>query len=338
MRFIDEAVIEVRAGKGGSGCLSFRREKCIPLGGPDGGDGGDGGSVYLQAVANINTLVDYRYQRCFKAKNGQPGMGRSRTGKSAEDLYIKVPVGTIAYDADTNEVIGDLQVVDSSLCVARGGVHGLGNERFKSSVNRAPRQTTLGTEGETRRLKLELRVIADVGLLGYPNAGKSTLLSVVSNAKPKIADYPFTTLIPQLGVVRLEQQQSFVMADIPGLLEGAASGYGLGIKFLKHLQRTRLLLHIIDINSDSAEVLVQQAQAIVVELAEFNPELAQRKRWLVFNKIDCLDAEQVQQKIQQVITGLDWHERYFAISAATHNGVTELCWQIMRDLDADLKS
>ena len=333
MKFIDESVITVHAGKGGDGCLSFRREKYIPLGGPDGGDGGDGGSVYLEAVENINTLVDFQYQRSYKAKNGQPGMGRSRTGKSAEDLYITVPVGTVVHDADTNELIGDLNTTGQTMCVAKGGMHGIGNERFKSSVNRAPRQTTKGTMGESRRLKLELRVIADVGLLGYPNAGKSTLLSVVSNAKPKIADYPFTTLIPQLGVVRLDNKQSFVMADIPGLLEGAATGHGLGIRFLKHLKRTKLLLHIIDLSSESAEEIAQQARIIVGELAEFDNQLATRPRWLVFNKVDALPEDEVNAKVAAVVKELDWQDKYFTISAVSKTGTKELCWEVMQSIE-----
>ena len=335
MRFIDEAIIEVRAGKGGDGCLSFRREKYIPLGGPDGGDGGDGGGIYMQAVENINTLIDYRYKKHFKATNGQPGMGRSRTGKSAEDRYLKVPVGTIVYDADTNEMIGDLKQKNEHLCVAKGGVHGLGNERFKSSVNRAPRKITQGTLGDTRRLRLELQVIADVGLLGYPNAGKSTLLSVVSNAKPKIADYPFTTLVPQLGVVRLDTQRSFVMADIPGLLEGAACGHGLGIRFLKHLKRTRLLLHMIDLESDNADILSEQARAIVSELSQFDQELAERPRWLVFNKTDTLDEQEAQQKMKEIISNLNYTGKHFAISAVSQQGTKALCWAIMETLDRE---
>lgn len=329
MKFIDEALITVHAGNGGRGCLSFRREKFIPLGGPDGGDGGDGGNVYLETITNINTLVDFQFQRSYKAKNGQPGMGKSRTGKSADDLIINVPIGTVVYDADTNELIGDLKTDGERLCVARGGVHGIGNERFKSSINRAPRQITQGTMGESRRLKLELRVIADVGLLGYPNAGKSTLLSVISNAKPKIADYPFTTLVPQLGVIRLDNNKSFVMADIPGLLEGAASGHGLGIRFLKHLKRTKILLHMIDISSDDPESLAKQARIIVSELAEFDQQLAQSTRWLVFNKIDALAAEEINAKITAVIQELNWQDKYFAISAVSNTGTKQLCWDIM---------
>lgn len=333
MRFIDEATIEVRAGKGGDGCLSFRREKCVPLGGPDGGDGGDGGSIYLQAVENINTLVDYRYQKNFKAPNGQPGMGKSRTGKGGDDLNISVPVGTLIYDADTNELIGDLNKNNMRLCVANGGFHGLGNERFKSSINRAPRRISKGTLGDSRRLWLELQVIADVGLLGYPNAGKSTLLSVVSNAKPKIADYPFTTLIPQLGVVRLDLRQSFVMADIPGLLEGAAAGHGLGIRFLKHLKRTRLLLHIVDLSSADAATLTHQARAIVAELKEFDVNLASQPRWLVFNKIDALNEVEIKDKIDSILTELDWQAPHFSISAVSHQGTKELCWAAMKHVE-----
>lgn len=330
MKFIDEAVIDVKAGNGGGGCLSFRREKYIPKGGPDGGDGGDGGSVYLKAVENINTLIDFRYKRHFKAKNGQPGMGRSRAGKKGEDCWIRVPVGTVVYDADTSEEIIDFKAPGESICVAQGGFHGLGNERFKSSINRTPRQITPGQAGESRRLRMELRLIADVGLLGYPNAGKSTLLSVVSNANPKIADYPFTTLVPQLGVVRVEADQSFVMADIPGLLEGAASGVGLGIRFLKHLKRTRLLLHVVDLSQDNnIEEVVDSVNALVAELALFDEKLASIDRWLVLNKIDSLSEEQVRLRSGALLSALDWQGPSFIISAVAQQGTQELCRSIM---------
>ena len=335
MKFTDEAVIDVRAGKGGDGCLSFRREKYIPKGGPDGGDGGDGGSVFLLAVENINTLVDYRYQRHFKAPNGQPGMGRSRAGKKADDCLIRVPVGTVVFDADTLEQITDLSEAGQRVCVAQGGFHGLGNERFKSSINRSPRQISMGQMGESRRLRMELRVIADVGLLGYPNAGKSTLLSVVSNAKPKIADYPFTTLIPQLGVVRVSEGESFVMADIPGLLEGAASGVGLGVRFLKHLRRTHLLLHVVDLaaGADVAES-VASVHSIVAELGEFDPILQDKPRWMVFNKADALGEAEAAEHAQAILKALDWQGPSFVISAIAHQGTRELCRAVMTSLQA----
>jgi GTP-binding protein len=263
MKFVDEAVIEVAAGKGGSGCLSFRREKYIPKGGPDGGDGGDGGSVYLEADENLNTMVDYRYQRRFRAENGSPGQGRNCTGKSGEDLILKVPVGTTVIDVDTDEVLGDLSELGQRLKVAQGGFHGLGNTRYKSSINRAPRQTSPGSEGEKRRLKLELKLLADVGLLGMPNAGKSTLIRAISAAKPKVADYPFTTMVPNLGVVRVDPLRSFVVADIPGLIEGAAEGAGLGIRFLKHLTRNRLLLHLVDLAPWDGDLPAENACVIV---------------------------------------------------------------------------
>lgn len=332
MKFVDEAIIQVFAGKGGDGSLSFRREKYIARGGPNGGDGGDGGSVLLKAVENINTLVDFRYQQHYRAKNGMPGMGSSRRGKSAEDLLISVPVGTLVIDADTNEVLGDLNHLGQSLCVAKAGYHGIGNERFKSSTNRSPRQTTKGSPGESRRLRLELRLIADVGLLGYPNAGKSTLLSVVSAAKPKIADYPFTTLIPQLGVVRLGPEESFVMADIPGLLEGASSGLGLGVKFLKHLKRTGLLLHVVDISDNQPIIMAQQSVAIVKELACFDQSLAEKKRWLVFNKIDTLAKTEADACIKAVIEELQWDGPVFEISAVTREGVDSLCRAVMTEV------
>jgi len=286
MKFVDEATIRVEAGKGGHGCLSFRREKYIPRGGPDGGDGGDGGAVFLVADNSVNTLVEFRYKRLLRAKNGQPGMGRERTGKSGEDLEVPVPLGTIVYDVDTDERIGELTESGQRLCVAKEGAHGLGNTRFKSSTNRAPRKTSEGSLGDQRNLRLELKLLADVGLLGLPNAGKSTLISAVSNATPKIADYPFTTLHPNLGVVRVGEFQSFVIADIPGLIEGAGQGAGLGVQFLKHLSRTQLLLHIIDVAPMDETDPVVAVDTIVKELEQFSPELAKKERWLVLNKID----------------------------------------------------
>ena len=290
MRFVDEAGIRVRAGKGGNGCLSFRREKFIPRGGPDGGDGGDGGHVYLVADEGLNTLIDFRHVRDFKAGNGENGAGRNRTGARGADCEIRVPVGTLVYAAETDELMGDLTHAGERLLVARGGFHGLGNARYKSSINRAPRRTSPGRPGEVRELRLELKLLADVGLLGAPNAGKSTLLARVSAARPKIADYPFTTLYPQLGVVRFGEHQSFVMADIPGLIEGSAQGAGLGIQFLRHLSRTRLLLHLVDIGTAEPEAALAQARSTLAELEQFSPDLAARPLWLVLNKTDLLDA------------------------------------------------
>ena len=291
MKFVDEAEITVTAGKGGNGSLSFRREKYIAKGGPDGGDGGDGGSVYLEGDDALNTLVDFRYQRQYRARSGQQGMGRNCTGKAGEDLVIRVPAGTTVVDADTGEVIADISRHGQRVLVARGGIRGLGNTRFKSSTNRAPRKTTPGTEGEQRLLQLQLKLLADVGLLGLPNAGKSTLIRTVSAARPKVAAYPFTTLIPNLGVVRIDRERSFVMADIPGLIEGAADGAGLGFRFLKHLARTRLLLHVIDVSPFDESDPVATALGIVDELSRFSPVLANRPRWLVLNKTDLIDAE-----------------------------------------------
>jgi len=275
MKFVDEALIQVEAGKGGNGIVSFRREKYIPKGGPDGGDGGDGGSVWLIADVNLNTLVDFRYERIFKAENGENGQGRQKTGKSGQDLEIRVPVGTAVIDDDTGEMIGDLTEDGQKLLVAQGGFHGLGNTRFKSSTNRAPRQSTKGSEGEFRELLLEMKVLADVGLLGFPNAGKSSLIRQVSAAKPKVANYPFTTLYPNLGVVRVSEGESFVMADIPGVIEGAAEGAGLGIQFLKHLSRTHLLLHIVDILPFDESDPTEAAQKIIEELGRFSEELVE---------------------------------------------------------------
>ncbi len=334
MKFVDEAVIQVSAGKGGNGCLSFRREKYIPFGGPDGGDGGDGGSVFLEADENLNTLVDYRYVRSYRAESGQAGSGSNRTGRSAEDLVLKVPVGTTALDEQTGEVIGDLTESGERLLVAQGGFHGLGNTRFKSSVNRAPRQTTPGSEGEQRRLRLELKLLADVGLLGLPNAGKSTLLAALSAARPKIADYPFTTLIPQLGVVRVDAMRSFVLADIPGLIEGAAAGEGLGVRFLRHLTRTRLLLHMVDIQPLDQSDPVDAVQVISAELEKFSPALAERPRWLVLNKADLLTEADAGKLRDRLLKKLKWRGPAFLISAATGSGTELLAQEIMNYLEA----
>ncbi len=335
MRFVDEAKIELIAGHGGDGCLSFRREKYIQYGGPNGGDGGDGGSIYLEAEADLNTLVDFRYKRLFRAKKGEHGKGAECTGKQGDDLIIKVPVGTVAFDLETEELLGDLTKAGQKVLVAKGGEHGLGNTHFKSSINRAPRRITKGTEGETRILRLELQVLADVGLLGLPNAGKSTFIRAVSAARPKVADYPFTTLHPNLGVVSIEVDRNFVIADIPGLIEGAAEGAGLGIRFLKHLSRTNLLLHIVDIlpidNTDPVENIIK----ITRELEKYNPELAARKRWLVLNKVDLLPADEQQEHMKTIVNALNWQGRVFEISAISGQGCSELCYQIMQSMEDD---
>ncbi|HVV69841.1 MAG TPA: Obg family GTPase CgtA [Gammaproteobacteria bacterium] len=332
MKFVDEAFIRVEAGNGGNGCLSFRREKYIPWGGPDGGDGGDGGSVFLRAIENINTLAEFRYRRVHRAQRGQDGMGSQCTGKSGEDLVIEVPVGTLVYDADTDELLNDLTVSGQIICVAKGGHHGLGNIHFKSSVNRAPRRTTRGTEGEQRNLRLELKLLADVGLLGRPNAGKSSFIRAVSQAHPKVADYPFTTLHPHLGVVRIDHNHSFVIADIPGLIEGAAEGVGLGVQFLKHLMRTRILLHLVDITAADGLEPVAAIQSILEELKKFSPELATRERWLVFNKIDLLPAEMVDEVCRSIVEQLAWSGPVFKISALKKQGTQQLCYQLMSAL------
>lgn len=334
MRFVDEAIIKIEAGHGGHGCLSFRREKFVPRGGPDGGDGGNGGCVYLMADQELNTLVDFRYQRHFKADNGQSGMGSNCTGKAGDDLVIRVPMGTMVYDIDTKELLGDINQHGNKLLVAQGGFHGLGNTRYKSSINRAPRQTSQGTPGESRHLRLELRVLADVGLLGLPNAGKSTLIRAVSSAKPKVADYPFTTLHPNLGVVRVGAHKSFVMADIPGLIEGASTGAGLGHRFLKHLSRTAVLLHIIDLLPIDGTDPIVSATAIINELKAYNPALLEKPRWLVFNKIDLLPTPEARaEAIARVVKALGWKEKTFAISAVSGEGTEALCYSLMQLID-----
>ncbi|MEL7312462.1 MAG: Obg family GTPase CgtA [Pseudomonadota bacterium] len=334
MKFVDEATLRAQAGNGGNGALSFRREKYIPRGGPDGGDGGHGGDVILRADASINTLVDFRVQRKFRAPNGEPGAGKNRTGGSGDHLYVPVPVGTVVVDIDTHETIGDLTEHEAELRVAAGGRGGLGNARFKSSVNRAPRKTTNGTQGESRHLHLELRLIADVGLLGMPNAGKSTLITAMSAAKPRIADYPFTTLHPNLGVVSVGAAQSFVMADIPGLIPGAAEGAGLGIRFLRHVQRTRLLLHLVDISPPEGSALPAQAVLdIANELALYDPELAEKPRWLVINKADLLTESDVQQAKTSLIESLGWEGPVFVVSAATGAGTQALAGAVMAWLE-----
>ena len=328
MKFVDEALITVHAGNGGDGCLSFRREKFVPRGGPDGGDGGDGGSVLLEVDSGLNTLVDFRFKRLFRASHGLAGQGSERIGKSADDLVIRVPEGTLVYDADTEELIGDLIGHGTRLVVARGGFHGLGNTRFKSSVNRAPRRTTPGTPGEERSLRLELKLLADVGLLGLPNAGKSTLIRAVSAARPKVADYPFTTLIPNLGVVRLGLEQSFVIADIPGIIEGAAEGAGLGLRFLKHLERTRLLLHLLDISGfDPERDPVIDFETISAELESFDEQLATRPRWVVLNKLDVVD-DSIADECEARLREHGWDGAVYRISAVTGLGCDELMWAI----------
>ena len=334
MKFVDEAKISVAAGDGGAGCVSFRREKYIPRGGPDGGDGGNGGSVWLVADEGINTLADFRVQRRFRAATGQGGAGKNRTGAGGDDLEVPVPVGTRVFADDTGELIGDLTGHEQRLLVAAGGEGGRGNTRFKSSVNRAPRQSTPGTPGERRILLLELSVLADVGLLGMPNAGKSTLVRAVSAARPKVADYPFTTLHPNLGVVSLEAHRSFVMADIPGLIEGAAGGAGLGIRFLKHLARTRLLAHVVDLAPlDESADPAADARAIVGELAAFDPALASQERWLVLNKCDQLSIEEADARAEALVAQLDWHGPVYRISAATGAGTQQLVIDLMRRLE-----
>lgn len=333
MKFVDEAEIRVEAGDGGNGTISFRREKYVPRGGPDGGDGGDGGSVYLIADENLNTLIDYRFERFHRAERGQNGQGSNCNGKGGKDLTLSVPVGTRATDADTLEVLGDLTKHGQKLKVAQGGYHGLGNARFKSSVNRAPRQKSNGTPGEIRSLKLELMLLADVGLLGLPNAGKSTFIRSVSAAKPKVADYPFTTLVPNLGVVRQDSQRSFVIADIPGLIEGAAEGAGLGIRFLKHLERCRILLHLVDLMPADQSDPVENARTIIQELEKYSPKLASKPRWLVFNKIDLLLEDEAEALCNQIKEALEWEGPTYQISAFQRLNLDPLCHEIMNYLE-----
>jgi GTP-binding protein len=333
VKFVDEAVIEVHAGKGGNGCVSFRREKYIPLGGPDGGDGGDGGSVVLEGSASLNTMVDYRFTRKFRAQNGESGRGRNCTGKAGDDIVLPVPLGTTIIDEETDEILGDIQAAGDRLVVAQGGFHGIGNTRYKSSINRAPRQFSEGTVGESRNLKLELKVLADVGLLGLPNAGKSTLIRAVSAAKPKVADYPFTTLVPNLGVVKVDAHRSFVVADIPGLIEGASDGAGLGIRFLKHLTRNRVLLHMVDVAPFDESDPAQQALSIVRELERFSPTLAARPRWLVLNKIDLIDEETLKQRRQAIVEALDWEGPVYEVAAISGRETVRLSGDLMTAIE-----
>jgi GTP-binding protein len=338
MKFVDEVKIKVKAGNGGSGLCSFRREKYIPKGGPDGGDGGDGGSVYLLADTELNTLVDYRYVRFYGAENGEKGGSKNCTGAKGDDLILNVPVGTRVTNLETGELIGDLERAGDKLLVAQGGFHGLGNTRFKSSVNRTPRQTSQGSEGDFRELKLELRVLADVGLLGLPNAGKSTFIRSVSAARPKVADYPFTTLVPNLGVVSPEAHRSFVFADIPGLIEGAAEGAGLGVRFLKHLSRTRLLLHLVDLKPFDDSDPIDNIQAITDELVRYseahNSDLAEKDVWLVFNKCDLVDAGELADLQQSILDKLDWKKPYYTISGLQGDGTQQLCFDIMDHIES----
>jgi GTPase len=337
MKFVDEAIIAVTAGKGGNGCVSFRREKFVPRGGPDGGDGGDGGSIFLEGDDALNTMIDYRYTRQFRAENGEAGRGRNCSGKSGADLILPVPLGTTVIDDHSGEILGDIRASGERLLVAEGGFHGLGNTRYKSSVNRAPRQSSPGTEGESRSLKLELKVLADVGLLGLPNAGKSTLIRSVSAATPKVADYPFTTLIPNLGVVKVDSHRSFVVADIPGLIEGASEGAGLGIRFLKHLTRNRVLLHLVDVAPIDGTDPGVSATVVIRELEQFSPTLASRPRWLVLNKTDLVDPATLAQCRDQVVAALSWEGPVYEISAVAQMGTERLCADLMTHLEGQLE-
>jgi GTP-binding protein len=334
MKFIDEAEITVIAGAGGNGAVSFRREKFIPFGGPDGGNGGDGGNIWLQADEGLNTLIDFRHQRIFRAQRGENGMGRQMTGVTGVDTVIRVPVGTVVLNIHTDEQIGDLTEHGQRMLVAKGGHGGSGNTNFKSSTNRAPRRFTPGYPGEERLIRLELKLLADVGLVGFPNAGKSSFIRAVSAARPRVADYPFTTLHPNLGMVRIEHDRSFVIADIPGLIEGAAEGAGLGIQFLKHVMRTRLLLHMVDMAPSSDDIdPASQVRAIEKELAQFNADLMTRPRWLLLNKSDLLPADEQQKRAKAIIRKLKWKAPWFLLSAATGEGTQAICFKIMSLLE-----
>jgi GTP-binding protein len=333
MRFVDEAIIKVEAGAGGNGCMSFRREKFVPFGGPDGGDGGHGGSIYIESDPNANTLVDFRYTRLFRADRGQNGMGANCTGRSGQDIVLKVPVGTTLIDDATHEILGDLLQPYERLLVVKGGRGGMGNINFKSSTNRSPRKTTTGQTGEIRQLRLELKVLADVGLLGLPNAGKSTFIRAVSAAKPKVADYPFTTLVPNLGVVDVDRHRSFVMADIPGLIAGASEGAGLGIRFLKHLARTRFLLHIVDVAPFDQSDPVSNVLTIEAELTKFSPTLASLPRWLVLNKMDLVPADLADELSQDILSKLNWQGKVFRTSGLTGENAMQVCYELMDEID-----
>lgn len=334
MKFVDEVVIEVQAGKGGNGAASFRREKYIPFGGPDGGDGGDGGDVYVQGHPSLNTLIDFRFERFFEAQNGANGMGSQKTGRGGEDKVLQVPVGTVVWDADTEECLGEVLKIGQRMLVAKGGEHGIGNIHFKSSTNRAPRQFTHGKPGDRRTLRLELKLLADVGLLGLPNAGKSSLIRAVSAARPKVADYPFTTLYPNLGVVKVADHKSFCIADIPGLIEGAAEGAGLGVRFLKHLSRTGLLLHVVDMFPVDEMAPVDSVRVVEAELVKYSEELAGKPRWLVMNKLDLALEEDARAACDALVAELGWEGPSFRISTVSGEGLKELTWAIMQYLDA----
>ncbi|UDG80704.1 GTPase ObgE/CgtA [Candidatus Hartigia pinicola] len=334
MKFIDQAKILVVAGDGGNGCVSFRREKYIPKGGPDGGDGGNGGDVYLEADENLNTLIDYCFEKTFRAERGQNGRSRDCTGKRGQNITIKVPVVTRARDLITKEIVTELTYHGERTMIAKGGFHGLGNARFKSSINRAPRQSTMGTLGETRQLILELILLADVGVVGLPNSGKSTFICSVSASKSKVANYPFTTLVPSLGVVHLDNEKSFVVSDIPGLIKGASEGAGLGICFLKHLERCYMLLHLIDLYPCDELDAIENTKIIISELEKYNNKLAEKPRWLVFNKIDILSLTESTQRAAKIIKAVDWKDRYYMISAVNNQGVKELCWDIMKFIES----
>jgi len=339
MKFVDEAMIEVHSGKGGDGVASFRREKFVPRGGPDGGDGGRGGGIYAVADRNVNTLIDYRYARIHRAKDGENGRGSDQYGKSAEDVVLRVPVGTVVSELESREQIADLSRDGERALLAAGGAGGLGNLHFKSSINRAPRQCTRGGEGEHRRLKLELKLLADVGLLGMPNAGKSTLIRALSAARPKVADYPFTTLAPSLGVVRVDVNRSFVLADIPGLIEGAAEGAGLGHQFLRHLARTRVLLHLVDVAPlDEAVNPAREAKAIVMELRKYDETLYLKPRWVVLNKIDMVVPDERARAVKRFLKDFGWKGKSFIISALTGEGCRELAYAVMEHLEQDSRS
>lgn len=333
MKFVDEVTIRIIAGDGGNGVASFRREKYIPRGGPDGGDGGDGGSVYLVGDHDLNTLADFRHVRTYTAEAGKKGAGREMTGRGGKDLFVPVPVGTLIFDEDTDEQFGDITTSGQKIKVAQGGWHGLGNSRFKSSTNQAPRKCTPGTAGERRQLRLELKVLADVGLLGMPNAGKSTFIRAVSAARPKVANYPFTTLYPNLGVVRVGAYQSFVVADLPGLIEGAAEGVGLGIQFLKHLSRTRLLLHIIDIEPFDGSDPIEDAKNILGELEKYSKDLYDKERWLVLNKTDLVSEEVLAEKLESITQALEWSGPVYTMSALSKTGTQDIVYDIMKTLD-----
>ena len=334
MKFVDEALIRVEAGKGGNGCLSFRREKYIPKGGPDGGDGGRGGSIFVEGDDSLNTLIDFRYQRLYRGQSGTGGMGREKSGPKGEDMILKVPVGTSIIDVETETLLGDVTHSGELICLAEGGHGGQGNTRFKSSTNRAPRKTTNGKPGEERDLRLELQVLADVGLVGLPNAGKSSLVSMISAAKPKIADYPFTTLVPSLGVVRINSHRSFVIADVPGLIAGAAEGAGLGIRFLKHLTRARILLHLVELDPLDGKDPVEAFQEISDELARFSPTLAGRERWLVVNKADTVPEDEWDDHLERIRTTLNWDGPAYIISGLLEQGTQILSQDLMIRLES----